>query len=341
MDSILEFGIDGASKYITRKVQIDRSSAFLADLSNDRNPTFTEEQVFLKVLVEGERNLYEYVDGNLIRFFYSKDSVVQQLIFKTYRSVDGKIGQNNTFRQQLLNDFKCPAFSTKKFETLGYNRKDLARFFGEYSACHNVMPVDFKPKQKRDFFNLSLRPRFNVSTLQIQNADGYNDQVDFGSRVGFGFGVELEFVLPYNKNKWSFILEPTAQRFESVNNKKVNNVYGGVLVSKVDYSSLEIPVGVRYYSFLGDKSKVFFNAAVIFDFASKSLITFDRADGSNARSDLKIQSRNNLAFGVGYKYANRLGVEVRYQAPREILNDYLKWSSEFTTFSVVVGYSLF
>lgn len=59
--TIKEFGIDNISKYVRSTVNIDRSSESINNLSNDKNPIFKEEELFLKVLVEGKATLYQYV----------------------------------------------------------------------------------------------------------------------------------------------------------------------------------------------------------------------------------------------------------------------------------------
>ncbi|MEY2868107.1 MAG: hypothetical protein RIR01_525, partial [Bacteroidota bacterium] len=86
INSVKEFGIYDKSKYIRAKVAMDRSSTKAAELSISKIPVFKEEELFLKVLVEGKANLYEYIDGNLLRFFYSIDnSAISQLVYKQYQ----------------------------------------------------------------------------------------------------------------------------------------------------------------------------------------------------------------------------------------------------------------
>ena len=76
--SVKEFAIKGSAKYIRANVMIDRSSEVLGKLSSDRNPVFIDEQLFLKVLIEGEANLYFYKDQNLNRYFYNvKNSSIE------------------------------------------------------------------------------------------------------------------------------------------------------------------------------------------------------------------------------------------------------------------------
>src|SRR5690606_28302403 len=120
-----EFGIDNISKYIREIVNIDRSGESINNLSRDKNPILNKEELFLKVLVEGKSNLYEYVDGNLRRYFYTKENAdIEQLIFKSYRTEEGNIGRNNKFREQLWVDLKYPDFKISKIESVDYNKRD-------------------------------------------------------------------------------------------------------------------------------------------------------------------------------------------------------------------------
>jgi len=58
--TVKEFGIYNFSKYIRSTVDIDRSSKNLKNLTTSRYPVFKAEELFLKVLVDGKYNLYEY-----------------------------------------------------------------------------------------------------------------------------------------------------------------------------------------------------------------------------------------------------------------------------------------
>jgi hypothetical protein len=340
--TIKEFSVFSISKYVRNTVNIDRSSTNVTNLSYNRKPIFSEETLFLKVIVEGQSNLYEYKDINLKRYFYTNEnSNIEQLIFKKYKTINEEIGRNNRFRQQLWTGLKCPNFKMSKIENLDYNKNDLAQFFNEYSKCYNKDIISFEPKQKRDLFNLTIRPRLNSSSLSIQNSfitDGRN--ADFDNKIGFGFGLEAEFILPFNKNKWAITIEPTYQSFKS--EKKTNNINhtGGRLIAKADYSSIEIPVSLRHYLFLNNNSKIFINASFIFDLSSKSSIEFSR-DNASGSSSIEIVTRPNFAFGIGYKYNDKYSLEVRHLSSREVLDSYLAWNSDYKTFSLIFGYSIF
>ncbi|WP_298553835.1 tRNA modification GTPase [uncultured Algibacter sp.] len=314
--SVKEFGIHNALKYVRSSVKIDRSSNKSDELDNERKAKFQEEELFLKVLVEGKSTLYSYVDGSLTRYFYSiEKSNIEQLVFKSYITPEYKIIVNNKFRNQLWDDLKCADIKKNRVEKLNYKKSDLVIFFVAYNSCNNQEYINFEEKQKKDLFNLTIRPRLNSSSL----VSNYRN-INIKNELGFGFGIEAEFILPFNKNKWSLIIEPTYQSFieESTRNVIIN------------YSSIELHTGVRHYFFLNDNSKIFINASVIYDFGL-----------NDPQIDLlEIETPFNMAFGLGYKHNDKFSIELRYQTPRQLLSNF-NFFAEYKTLSIIFGYSLF
>ena len=338
--NVKEFGIYNESKYFAIKVNIDRSSNTIDNLSKEKEPLFTEEKLFLKLILEGKSNLYEYVDSSIIRYFYSReDGSIDQLVYKKYLTPDDKIGINNKFRQQLYADLKCNTITISSIEKVTYYRKDLKQIFSEYSSCSGVAVADLAPKQKRDLFNLTLRPRINSSTLKISTIAPAIYNVDFGNQIGFGFGLEAEFILPFNRNKWSIAVEPTYQKFEDTKTVPSKNVSGLEFVAPINYASIDVPLSLRHYFFLTDNSKIFVNAGVVFDLSPKSNIKIMRNDKSVLET-LKIEAKNNYTFGAGYKLYDKFSVEFRFQA-RTALADYHFYKSPYQTSSIIIGYSIF
>lgn len=345
--TIKEFGINNISKYIRSSVNIDRSSDNFNNLSNDKNPIFQNKTLFLKVLVEGKANLYQYVNNRLRRYFFNKDnSNIEQLIFKRYKITEKNNGENNRFRQQLWINLKCPNFKISKIKNLEYTKSDLIPFFIKYSECQNNESISFEPKQKLDLFNLTIRPRLNNSSFKILSSPFNLRSTDFGNKVGLGIGVEAEFIIPFNKNKLAIAVEPTYQSFKSKKTTSVTTVSGGILNSNINYNSIEIPLSLRHYFFIKKNSKIFINASYIFDFGSNSSIEFTRKDGSLLNS-IDIEKKNNTAFGIGYKQNDRYSLELRYITKKDIIGlttfnaAGTTWNSEYETLSIIFGFSLF
>ena len=343
IENTKEFGINGKSKYLRRAVKMDRSSDNIYNMSVERNPVLNEEILFLKVLIEGNASLYQYVEDNLTRFFYKiNDSEINQLIYKSYLIHNRIVSKNNHYRQQLLNEVNCPEINMGEYETLGYNARDLQRIFVKYNECVNSEYSTFEKPEERDLFNFSVKFGLNISDLSIQHATSDLRDFFYDPQYSPRIGVDAELVLPFNKNKWTIFTEPTYRNFTQIKTIESSDVVGGTLTTDVTYTSIELPVGVRHYFFLSEKSKVFLGASLIVDFTiSDSFIYFTRADGSELTEPLEVTGRNSLGLSLGYKYNDRISFDIRYQTGREILSKYIFWKSDFQTLSFTLGYSIF
>src|SRR5699024_5886339 len=215
--TVKEFGINNISKYVGRKVLIDKTyNDDIRKLTEESKPVFEEEDLFLKVLIEGKASLYAYVEGRLKKYFYSvNDSKIEQLIFKKFLDKDSKVRANNTYKQQVFNNLKCSTIDHKKIERLRYRRKELINFFAEYNKCQSVEFENYSIKQERHKFNLNIRPGFNYSWLSLQTSDFDLNDINFDNEMAFRIGIEAEYILPFNKNKWSVAIEPTYQYYNS------------------------------------------------------------------------------------------------------------------------------
>ncbi|MDD4372698.1 MAG: autotransporter outer membrane beta-barrel domain-containing protein [Bacteroidales bacterium] len=340
IETVKEFGIDNVSKYIRAKTKMDRSSDHVSAMSAERKPIFNEEILFLKVLIEGKASLFTYVNGNLIRFFFNyDDSEIEQLVYKRYL-IENKIDRNDYYKHQLLINLECEGLGLKEVEHLNYTKRDLEKLFIKYNECTGSDYLSYKTIQKKDLFNLTLKPGFKYSSLDIKNAIDDSKDTDFGNMMGFRFGIEAELILPFNKNKWSIIIEPTYQYFKSEQSKETSSFIGGILVSKVDYKSIELPIGVRHYFHLNNKSKLYANISYVIDFPSNSSIKFLRSDDTEISQE-EISTGKSLALGIGYKYKETYSLEIRYYTKREVMKDHQFWNSNYNSLSIILGFTLF
>jgi len=336
--SVSEFVVTGRSKYVRANVEMDRSSENLNNLSTNKSPKFKEEELFLKVLVEGDKVLYRYYDHQLQRYFFNLDSSkIVQLVYKVYEVTTDKgskyFDKNEMFKQQLFNDVNCELKSINAFMNVSYKQKSLINFFINHNKCKGGAIEDYNQETDRDWFNLRIRPGINFSSLKVENHFGTNKDVDFGAKTNFRLGVEAEFVLPFNNNKWAMFIEPTYQYFKG----EVKGIYYSPVRTEdfiVDYKSIEVPVGIRHKFFIGDNLNIFLSAAYVFDFELNSKITRTIA------SDLEVNTRNNLAFGIGGEFLDRFSLEFRFGASRQLV-EYVYWDSKYNTSSIIFGYKLF
>lgn len=307
--NVKEFGIDSISKYVRSKVKIDRSEEnFNYNTSSIKEPKLKEETLFLKVLIEGKSNLYEFNDKSLKRFFYSKaDASIEQLIYKLYKLSD-KVLQNNKYKQQLWYDLKCENFEINDYEKIDYTKSELVDFFVKYNECHHSNFINFEKKGKKKMLHLSIKPGFNTSSS--------NKIIDpFRPRIG----VEAEFTLPFNKGKWAIVVEPNYQFFETS-------------AKQHPFNGFEFPIGIRHYSFLKNNSKIFFNVLYNIGIAPKT--------SNLSTTNFEVSNLNIFDIGIGFKKNDKYSLELRYLYERPFSKDIVN-AYGVDSLSLIFGYTFF
>ncbi|MCI9845819.1 PorT family protein [Flavobacterium pectinovorum] len=342
---VKEFSINGKYKFVRALVKIDRSSENINIMSLDKNPVFNVELLFLKVLIEGDASLYYYVNGSLVRFFYKTNTTVNdeitQLVYKFYLiNGDSSYAKNNYYKQQIYLDLKCEKITISAIENTDYKKSDLMKLFMQYNECKNSKNVYQNLEQKKTSFKLNIRPGINSSDLELNSVNLESLDITFGNQYNFRFGLEAEFIFPFNQNKWSAIVEPTYQYYKSQIMRQSSDVSGGEAHAAVDYKSIEVPIGIRHYFFLKNGFKIFANVSYLLDFNKQGAIDITRYDGSSFAS-LKLNTKPNFAFGIGGKYKDRYSLEMRILSGRSMVLSDANWESSYKTASIIFGYSFF
>ena len=347
VNDIKEFGLNGSSKYISALVAIDRSRNNTDKLSAERNPIFNNEMLFLRVEIEGGATLYAYKESNLERFFYKTDHTeIRQLVYKQYISQYNKILENNQFRQQLIVDLKCESIPEQLFQTIPYKERQLISLFKKYNECiQSPYEINAKPK---DILRIILRPgiQFNNVDFEHSVAFGRND-LDHAMN-GFRFGINLVNILPFNQKKWGVSFEPALAITRSDITKDLEDFSFTRVVSEVKYHVIELPLGLNHYVYLNEDLKIFLFGSLGLNYVlpSSSYTDFEylRSVGFEtpvAEIEYELSNISSLSLGTGLEFINRFNLELRYQLKRNILRKETAVTADFTSFSVLLGYSIF
>lgn len=342
---VKEFGIYGSSKYVKAQVKLDISSDRLevSKTSDKRSPEWNEEELFLKVLVEGEATLYSYERRNAKRFFYKVgDSPISQLVYKKYIAAGGQnpmgkgyIGVNKDFLGQLNADVRCGRGAGSAMTELAYDRRVLTKYFKEFNECKTRMKAeglsdegkgDYSVKTAKGITNIRIRPGINFSSMQTTYTRFSNSDIGFATKPTFRLGVEAEFILNSKKSTWAVVFEPTYRSFSATNDTQASSIY---------YPSIEFPLGLRRYFKLSNNSSLFINSAFVFDFLINGTIS-----GSGSTQSTDLHNSINYAFGGGLS-VKKFSLEVKYFTSRDPLKNYNDWkNTSFTTTAVILGYKL-
>ena len=331
-----EFGVFDALnvKYVRFTVPLDRSSDLVGNLSTKRAPEFTDEQLFLKVLVAGAASLYYYEDGNLRRFFYGLGpSEAQPLVYKRYLNQENRAVENNAYKQELLNVLPVGSYEADRMGRMSYKPKDLVGYFVAYNE-EQQQPYDNyfeRTVKKKVKLHLSLRLGATSQSFVVDRPNRFTQDTDFGSTIGFRGGIELESILPFNKDKWAFFIGANYKNFDAETSFDQEGVERN---AATNFDVFDIPVGVRHYFFLNSTSKLFINGSFNTVFIPSSTVELQ------TRSDLMVGKTTGLAFGLGYNFDNRLGIEFRYNSYQDIL-EFTERTSTFQGLSLIAFYQIF
>lgn len=334
--NVIEFGSAQSFKYVKATVEIDQSSDNVNNLSDNRAPILKEETLFLKVLVEGKASLYFTQKDFTDRYFYRMNNgEIEQLIYKRFFVNSSKIGKNERYKQQLATTLTCHAINERSFEELQYKPNSLVNLINKYNNCENSESIVYKKNSHRGKFNLSIRPGVTFTSFSLQRKG--DAKVDFGKNTGIRIGLEAEYILPFNNGKWSIFAEPTYRNYKT--EKEIVFVemltFQKVTQVKVDYNSIEFPIGGRHYMFLNQNSAFFVDAAVIVDISTlDSHVTSSDEDSY----DLDVSADVAFGIGLGFRFKNKYSLQARYHTGRQLLN-YQNINSEFNSFALIAGYN--
>ena len=343
--TIKEFGIYNDVKYVTYNGDIDYSSDNTGDLSSNKEPEFKKASVFLKEIVTGNKNLYSYQGQNVIRYFYSdSNSSIQPLIYKKYffNGNNLQIAANEEYINQLKTIFSDDNNTQILAIKTRYTSNDLNKIFKEYNSkiSGTAEKESFSETKRNSKFNLAIRPGLNFySPVEITKT--FSNE-GLPSKTGFRIGVEAELVLPFNKNKWSIVVEPTFSLYSNKATIRTNdNLYN---INVDNYSFISIPLSVRHYMFINDKSKIFINAGInVLTLKTSSSKDFPIDYDGYVFDRLKLSSSQafkSAVFGIGYNYNNKYIIEARYNTGMNLFEEKgaeanLKYAS------LILGYNIF
>ena len=339
LEEVKEFSVLNKSKYIRETVKIDVSVFNFQTPERDPNPNFQEKTLFLKVLVEGKSNLYYFESESYIRYFYSNNGKIEQLIYKEYANSDRNISKNEAYKQQLFVNFKCNN-DQKSIENLDYDNS-LIDYFIKTNNCISGTTNSKEISEKRKFnINLKLNLLVNNNSATYVSPYGKNTYKSDNS-TNLGYGFEAEIILPYNNGSWSVVFDPYYYKYQEPLMDSKNKIQ-----FENNVSVFKIPLGIRRYFSINNNSKFFANVALSLN-ASKSTITnvneysylnFYQITKEEVYNDM--YNSYNFNFGVGYQY-KRYNVEVKFN-PKTVYagNELVGETYAIKQVSIKLGYRI-
>lgn len=331
INDIKEFAVGEGYHYKRFEVNVDQSSNVAGKFSTSKDPEWKKETVFLKLLVQSDVNLYQYENANQTRYFISSGNheMAEQLVFKEYvtRDTGSSVFANNLYRRQLFMVLKSPNLQQDDFERLKYNKDSLMKLFLKYSNQEGKTFNNLDEKQNKSTLNFRIIAGIDQGNINIESLNYVFNDFSASSST-FRLGVELEVVLPFGQNKWSLFVEPNYQHFscEGVTDVRHSSFD---LPAEVDYTFIQLPIGIRHYFFL-NKSKIFIDAGANVNLPLSSTI---RIGGEKNTID----KSTGIFTGLGYNYSN-YSLELRYSGKQNLFIT-STWQAQYSTIGIIASYN--
>ncbi|MFP9113241.1 hypothetical protein ACLI1A_04825 [Flavobacterium sp. RHBU_3] len=339
LTTVSEFSV-GSYHFKRFTVNIDRSSNDVSEMSNEKQPVYVQETVYLLELVSGNATLYKYEDGNLLRFFYSKDGLnPEQLVYKPYKADDG-IAYNSTYKGQLYRLMNDKIKDNELIKKTNCSERELTKLFLKYNGQENL-PVTQNTETKHTF---NFRVVAGAGLITTKNTNRNLDvSMDMDAKITPQLGFEAEWVLPVNRNKWSVFVQPYYQSYSQTGS---TSRYEGISTEyynwDIKYTSIDVPLGIKHHFFLNAGSKISLSLAYLYSFKlGNNKVKFSSTSNfSEYQNQADITNSSGLMAGLAYHYKNA-GIEMRYYFQREIMNNYAFWGSKYSGTALLLNYKIF
>lgn len=325
--------INNAFKFEKHTVPFDDASRSIKQLTYERSPNFKDTALMLNVILEGKASLYSYTDGDKRAFYFKKGiGNIQPLIYKVYTNKNRSILYNKRYQQQLLTELPCTGITEKKIIRVDYNVGDLRSLFNDYNECKGESSVEFSKAKQGTFHLKAFVGAYNSSTNADINLTIFRRTLETNAQWAPTFGLELEYIFPFNRNKWSMFIAPNYTSYEG------EGSFLDLMVVRrfaVEYSAIQVPIGFHHYMFLNDRSKLFLSGAILIDIP----IT-QSSSGNFMIQEGLFKTSAGFSIGMGYSF-DKYSIEARFLPAREIVEASSQTSVELQQFSVTIGYTIF
>jgi hypothetical protein len=333
--NVKEFVV-GEAVYVRTDIQVDNTSNNPDSLKTTKSPEWKDETLFLSVLVDGKADLFYCKRKGRDQFFYRVDNNPPiQLVHNLYLipktdTQAQRIGTNNTYWNQLMNDVNCLNYSAERLKSLHYDIGVLVKYFNKQNECWGGDVKSTDVLEKRNF-QITLKPGIDVAHAEGKAAGAIYE--DYNANTGFRVGAEFQFSLPFYHKKLAVWFEPAWQSYSSSGKANQDRT--------VSYQSFELSLGLRHYFFLGRDVSLFIDAAGVYDLPTECLMDYEESSyrlGTNSFT---------VAAGAGVRY-KRISIAGRYYTSRTVdgrakIGDstFIPLSNDYQKISLIVGYRLF
>ncbi len=329
--TIRSFSVNN-EKFFSAKVTIERTPDEFDELMNARKRIISEEQVFLRVLVEGETGLYYYNEKLSGRHFYVRKGTGSEIIeLKRYSAINEIEGEKelvvkDEYKDQLENIMRDCRMIIPLIHLADYTMEDLTELVEEYNRCigKELDYIAELPSVEFHFVVSAGLSAFHVNFYGSGSDDLAAAEFPVSYRPSAAIGLDIVF--PFARKTFSIYNELGISSYETLDEIQWFN-------NEDDYENVEMNIGATDIRLLsaarytlparGLKPYIYAGMVNIYGFSTrnskKSVIHFYTTEAEQTDIAISEYRRYSQAFaaGIGVRYKNT-GIDLRYELGNDI-----------------------
>lgn len=178
------------------------------------------------------------------------------------------------------------------------------------------IPIGFLSGKEKIKISIRATPGINISSYRLGSTQ-------FETKATFRAGVDFEALLPTKRNHWAIFIEPAYHYYKS-------DASNSTTSHSIDYKSIQISFGLRYYLTISKKFKAYGNAAFLYDFPIDSEISYQN-------TTVKIYTIGSYFAGVGGAL-RKISFEYRIYTKLPLGEGEIYASELFSNQAIIFGY---
>ncbi|WP_138536766.1 hypothetical protein [Polaribacter aestuariivivens] len=326
-EKFTEFSIYNQLKYKWFEINVYNTKLTEED---SRKPKYEAKKLLFNKLVEGETSFYEYVGSETVKTFLVEKNNGEFLQLINFNVVlpNEQIVLYSTFNRELGAFLNCRNQFSNRINKVKYDKKQLIDLIVDFNTCKNSDYKFFNLNQKKII--ISIIPKFGLTYNRLKKENIGRGFSATSSGLGYTIANELEFSLPFNKRKWSFLLDINYSEYNSSIDSAPFNPEG----IEVSETSLLLGLGIRHY-FLLDDSQLFMTIKYQYPLTFNREVIFSQYPDAT-----DFESKPVMNFGVGIRLFERVYTELGVNLSSEQSGSLDINFKSFNTL-LTIGYSIF
>ena len=329
IEDVKEFGIENKLKFITKEVEIEKSSDNINKLDKSSDFVFNKERILLKVIVEGDLSLYQYLDFNVKKLFFKTiTGNITQLKYKRYSNETNKtINAIIEYKNQLRKNMKC---SNIDFKELNFELISIKKYVLNQNKCSNSKINFIEKRVTQTKLLISGSVGLNTSNLNINRSQ----KVFSLNSTDPTFGIDFNFLIPTIRNEMEVNFKTSYNAFKI---KEDVNFGSSSREIKVNYSEVLLGIGGGYRFHIDNDKSISFRSGINYPILLSN--TTYTETGSNL--DLSTKKANPFLSISSSMHIKKINLMAEYFFKRNIIKGIDNFQMNLNRIVFKVSYELF